>query len=74
MDRDGVRSWPRFNPRPCGRGDEAQRGLRNTAFSSFNPRPCGRGDIKTAVFQDFNGLFQSTPLWEGRPLPFGEPP
>ena len=34
---------PRFNPRPCARGDSIEYCYLQ-GVSGFNPRPCARGD------------------------------
>ena len=60
------RSVPRFNPRPCARGDPCGN-RRLLCGNSFNPRPCARGDATARLTARRKKLFQSTPLCEGRP-------
>ncbi len=57
-----------FNSRPCERGDgtiKSGMGWR----SYFNSRPCERGDVGVVPLSQAAGVFQFTPLREGRPMP-----
>ena len=54
-----------FNSRPCTRGDAAPAAPAPPA-SYFNSRPCTRGDRDGSGIVTLRGLFQFTPLHEGR--------
>ena len=56
-----------FNSRPSARGDNHQRRVRHGA-GYFNSRPSARGDLMARVFEP-DGVFQFTPLREGRLIP-----
>ena len=56
-----------FNSRPCVRGDGLSAGCR-CGPTDFNSRPCVRGDVPSPPMMVVAGIFQFTPLREGRPL------
>ena len=61
-----TRAKVNFNSRPSARGDVRRFRKRGTPCD-FNSRPSARGDCWAAGRCIFPGLFQFTPLREGRP-------
>ena len=57
-----------FNSRPSARGDDGER-VRFAAWCYFNSRPSARGDSHFPSSTTERGVFQFTPLREGRPSP-----
>ena len=61
-----VRPFPRdFNSRPSARGDQ-WRGAGRRCNEDFNSRPSARGDSNVREKYGVSGVFQFTPLREGR--------
>ena len=55
-----------FNSRPCERGDAHRGRLDSGGKAYFNSRPCERGDGDDYGVKEIDGVFQFTPLREGR--------